>query len=213
MAQCLARIHQRIPVTELEVATLAFQFVTMFVWLLWWNKPLDVQRPILVGVGVGNEVVKGTRRRHGGVLEVIMALVLGAFPDFDPESSTSTPSFWSTHGANKQDTHLISIIIQTLVGTVFGAIHCAAWNAEFPSPVEMWLWRSCSAAVAVLACILTLVYVPMVVFDSPVGWTTLDITFIIAVVVYIAARLILIGRDLPPGTFLLVKWSMYIPHL
>ncbi|KAJ7879326.1 hypothetical protein B0H13DRAFT_2667945 [Mycena leptocephala] len=217
MAQCLARVHQRIPLTELEVATLAFQFLTIFVWLLWWNKPLDVQQPILVGVG--NEVVTGTPPRHEGLLEVVMALFLGAFPDFDPESSTSTPSFWSTHGTNKQDTHLISIAIQTLVGTVFGAIHCAAWNATFPSSIEMWLWRSCSVAVAVLACILTLVYVPMVVFDSPVGWTTLDVTFIIAVVVYIAARLILIGlpfstlRDLPPGAFLLVKWSMYIPHL
>jgi hypothetical protein len=124
-----------------------------------------------------------------------MALVLGAFPDL---SSISTPSFWSTHGINKQDTHLISIAIQTLVGTVFGAIHCAAWNTKFPSPIEMWMWRSCSAAVAVLACILTLVYVPMVVFDSPVGWTTLDVTFIIAVVVYIAARLILIGLPFRP---------------
>ncbi|KAJ7700382.1 hypothetical protein B0H17DRAFT_890771, partial [Mycena rosella] len=40
--QCLARIHQHLPVTELEVATLAFAVVNVFVWLLWWAKPLHV---------------------------------------------------------------------------------------------------------------------------------------------------------------------------
>ncbi|KAJ6459565.1 hypothetical protein C8R45DRAFT_879709, partial [Mycena sanguinolenta] len=46
--QCLARVHQRLIVTELEVATLAFAIVNIFIWLLWWNKPLDVHRPIVV---------------------------------------------------------------------------------------------------------------------------------------------------------------------
>jgi hypothetical protein len=44
-AQCLARVQQHLPLTELEVATLAFQFVSIFIWLLWWKKPLDVQQP------------------------------------------------------------------------------------------------------------------------------------------------------------------------
>jgi hypothetical protein len=47
--QCLARFQQHLPVTNLEVATLAFAVVNVFIWFLWWNKPLDVQRPILVG--------------------------------------------------------------------------------------------------------------------------------------------------------------------
>ncbi|KAJ6584473.1 hypothetical protein B0H19DRAFT_906135, partial [Mycena capillaripes] len=43
--QCrrLARVHQHLPLTELEVATIAFQFVNIFIWLLWWCKPLDVR--------------------------------------------------------------------------------------------------------------------------------------------------------------------------
>ncbi|KAJ7046350.1 hypothetical protein C8F04DRAFT_884232, partial [Mycena alexandri] len=43
--QCLARLHQRLALTELEIATLAFAVVNMFIWLLWWEKPLDVERP------------------------------------------------------------------------------------------------------------------------------------------------------------------------
>ncbi|KAF7369923.1 hypothetical protein MSAN_00621800 [Mycena sanguinolenta] len=49
IVQCLAHTHQRLVITQLEVATLAFAIVNIFIWLLWWNKPLDVQRPIVVG--------------------------------------------------------------------------------------------------------------------------------------------------------------------
>ncbi|KAJ6582332.1 hypothetical protein B0H19DRAFT_928914, partial [Mycena capillaripes] len=40
--QCLARVHQHLAVPELEVATLAFAVVSIFIWLLWWEKPVDV---------------------------------------------------------------------------------------------------------------------------------------------------------------------------
>ncbi|KAJ6582391.1 hypothetical protein B0H19DRAFT_927867, partial [Mycena capillaripes] len=38
--QCLARMHQHLALTELEVATVAFAIVSIFIWLRWWNKPL-----------------------------------------------------------------------------------------------------------------------------------------------------------------------------
>jgi hypothetical protein len=47
--QILARFVQHLPVSELEIATLAFAVVNILTWLLWWHKPLDVQLPILVG--------------------------------------------------------------------------------------------------------------------------------------------------------------------
>ncbi|KAJ6533598.1 hypothetical protein B0H19DRAFT_965108 [Mycena capillaripes] len=50
ITQCIARVRQNLPVTELEVATLAFSVINVLIWWLWWNKPLDVQRPILVGL-------------------------------------------------------------------------------------------------------------------------------------------------------------------
>ncbi|KAJ6542941.1 hypothetical protein B0H19DRAFT_886717, partial [Mycena capillaripes] len=36
--QCLARVAQNLPVTEIEVATLAFAVVNVFIWALWWGK-------------------------------------------------------------------------------------------------------------------------------------------------------------------------------
>ncbi|KAJ7079032.1 hypothetical protein C8R44DRAFT_654248, partial [Mycena epipterygia] len=40
--QCLARLHQHLPITQLEVATLAFAVVNILIWSLWWAKPLGV---------------------------------------------------------------------------------------------------------------------------------------------------------------------------
>ncbi|KAF7375229.1 hypothetical protein MSAN_00409500 [Mycena sanguinolenta] len=121
IAQCLSRVHQDLPLTQLEVATLAFQFVSVFIWVLWWYKPLDVQQPILIGskpfdvqqpvsiepvlngprangpadelVGVG---LIGRGRRF--MCEVVGPMLDGVFCDFDPSTSTFVPAFWSTHG-------------------------------------------------------------------------------------------------------------------
>ncbi|KAF9556557.1 hypothetical protein CPC08DRAFT_711153 [Agrocybe pediades] len=61
IAQCIARGAEKLVVTELEVVTLAFSFLTMIIYFLWWNKPLDVgvAVPVLLkdGFEVG-EVVK-----------------------------------------------------------------------------------------------------------------------------------------------------------
>ncbi|KAJ7730098.1 hypothetical protein DFH07DRAFT_945486 [Mycena maculata] len=49
VTQCLARVSQRLPITHLEVSTLAFAVTNVFIWSMWWYKALDVQRLIPVG--------------------------------------------------------------------------------------------------------------------------------------------------------------------
>lgn len=46
--QCISRAIKGIAVTELEVATCAFAVLNFVTYVLWWNKPLNVSRPILV---------------------------------------------------------------------------------------------------------------------------------------------------------------------
>jgi len=46
--QIIARGIERLPVTELEIATLAFAVLNFITYALWWNKPLNVQRPFPV---------------------------------------------------------------------------------------------------------------------------------------------------------------------
>ncbi|KAG6915933.1 hypothetical protein DXG01_009227 [Tephrocybe rancida] len=46
--QVVARAAQRLDITELEVVTLAFAILNYFTYFCWWNKPLDVNRPIQI---------------------------------------------------------------------------------------------------------------------------------------------------------------------
>ncbi|KAF5311402.1 hypothetical protein D9758_018978 [Tetrapyrgos nigripes] len=47
--QMLARAVQHLPITALEIATVGFTILNLLMYGLWWYKPLDVQRPIMVG--------------------------------------------------------------------------------------------------------------------------------------------------------------------
>ncbi|KAJ7831572.1 hypothetical protein B0H13DRAFT_2431501 [Mycena leptocephala] len=221
-AQCLARVHQHLTVTELEVATLAFAVVNIFIWFLWWDKPLDVQRQIIVGPAKLPDPLP-IRPNHATRLVDRFLSVIGGFnvPDYDPLSSTSVPSFWSLR-VDELDAiqgDYLPFVTEDLVGIVFGAIHCAAWNADFPSTVEMWMWRSCSSLiVAILVVILLSALLGNIVKSDRVGKMLL-IGFFMPIPIYVIARLVLIIlplialRSLPSGAFMDVNWSVYIPHL
>ena len=48
IVQCVARLAAGLPVTLLEVATLAHCLCALGMYLLWWNKPLDISEPVLL---------------------------------------------------------------------------------------------------------------------------------------------------------------------
>jgi hypothetical protein len=220
--QCLARVSQHLAVTELEVATLAFAVVNVFIWLLWWNKPLDVQRQIVVGP---SKLPDALPIRPVPWDDRFYSVILGITSDYeyDPLSSTSVSSFWSLQ-ANELENfqgRFLPFAIEALVGTVFGAIHCAAWNTDFPTAVEKWMWRSCSSLIVAIPTIIVLFAVLSNIIDgeSQLGDAMLGIGIFVSISIYVIARLVLILlplvalRSLPSGAFVDVNWSVYIPHL
>jgi len=48
VTQCIARGVQGLPITELELVTVAFAALNFVVYILWWDKPLNVQRGVRV---------------------------------------------------------------------------------------------------------------------------------------------------------------------
>ncbi|KAF8188287.1 hypothetical protein K438DRAFT_1463551, partial [Mycena galopus ATCC 62051] len=219
--QCLARVQQHLPVTNLEVATLAFAVVNVFIWILWWNKPLDVQRPILPSLKAGSEkLLEGNGMpRRGGLSDVVGALI-GLYDDFKPTTQVSVPSFWSSDLAGQEKVGH-SFLIECFVGTLFGAVHCAVWNTEFPSTDEMWMWRSSALFVSAIpvAFALATMAVTRRDMDSVVGVASSIVVFVLPIPIYIIARVFLIVvaliafRALPPAALTDVNWSIYIPHL
>ncbi|KAL8774457.1 MAG: hypothetical protein Q9209_000830 [Squamulea sp. 1 TL-2023] len=46
--QCIARMSQSLPLSLLELNTVAHALCTLVIYLLWWHKPLDVEEPTLI---------------------------------------------------------------------------------------------------------------------------------------------------------------------
>ncbi|KAF7370016.1 hypothetical protein MSAN_00631600 [Mycena sanguinolenta] len=220
IVQCIARAHQRLDITQLEVATLAFAIVNIFIWLFWWNKPLGVQWPIVVGPPTSPDA-------HTIILPVqlsgwdrILSATFGYSEDqYHPLASISVPSFWSVNRELVVDR---SDLLLALVGTVFGVVHCAAWNAVFSTDHEMWIWRTSSVVITGMPGLVSLL--PLMAMthsdrlDSVLG-TAITGILILGAPLYIAARIILIVlplaelRSLPASAFMDVNWSTYIPHI
>ncbi|KAJ7130459.1 hypothetical protein C8R44DRAFT_731980 [Mycena epipterygia] len=222
VTQCLARLHQHLSVTQLEVATLAFAVVNVLIWALWWAKPLDVEQLILVGSTVELEGAERTIwslhlwDRFSGIFN-------GNYSPYVPIASTSVPIFWSMDLGEASSTEQdIPFYIECLIGTIFGVIHCAAWNVDFPSTIEMHMWRTCSLMVTTTPLVFALVavlYEPTTTGSVGSFGTIFGILFAVSLPLYLIARLFLITipftslRALPPGAFIDVNWSVYIPHL
>ncbi|KAJ7831567.1 hypothetical protein B0H13DRAFT_2679313 [Mycena leptocephala] len=217
--QCVARVHQHLAVTELEVATLAFAVVNIFIWFLWWNKPLDVQRQIVVGPAKQSNTQPISPIRMPWWKRFFSVIMGFGVDDCNPLSSTSVSSFWSLpiDELDSIQDRFLPFTIEGLVGTVFGAIHCAAWNADFPTTAEKWMWRSCSSLIVAIPVIIILAVVLLGLTNLQLGDEMIGLGAVI--LIYVIARLILILlplvalRSLPSGVFVDVNWSRYIPHL
>ncbi|KAJ7700388.1 hypothetical protein B0H17DRAFT_1128804 [Mycena rosella] len=227
--QCLARVHQHLPVTELEVATLAFAVVNVFVWLLWWEKPMNVEQPIPVGPAEEEQQVEPLAPPLN-LAGRLLGAVTGGYSDqgYDPISSTAVPTFWSAEHRYQENDYFynIAVLSEYLAGTIFGALHCAAWNADFPSAVEMWMWRYCSSFVTAFPAVvasLTALWVVVLAAGSVRVEKSLQIIGVnlyrLGVPIYLISRLFLMAlpfttlRALPPGAFIGVDWSVYVPHI
>ena len=46
--QCVTRVQQGLAITLLELNTFAHALCTLLIYLLWWNKPLDIEQPTII---------------------------------------------------------------------------------------------------------------------------------------------------------------------
>ena len=227
--QCIARAIEHLPITHLEIVTLAYAAMNFVIYIFWWNKPLNVNRPVRVfrkseRSATQHQVISGETRRSrvweltweeiGEGLETIATFITGAQDaDVDLRREDRVPRFWAN---SSEKNAIIADAIVLGVGVCFGAIHCIAWGFSFPTYAELLMWRiSCVAITAV----------PVYIFLGSalsVWLKNMGITLISILptgILYILARAITLTlvftslRDLPPGACETVRWTTFIPHL
>ena len=227
--QCIARAIEHLPVTHLEIVTLAYAAMNFVIYVFWWNKPLNVNRPVRVfrksdvREPISEAPILSSGERLYGLGNILYFIVgfQDAFVNLSREDRV--PRFWAN---SAEDDYITADGIVLGVGVCFGAIHCIAWVFSFPTHAELLIWRiSCVAMTAVPF------YIPLMGLLAK--WleymdfkTTSDIIGIITSlsvlptgIFYILARVFTLAlaltslRDLPPGAFDTVHWTTFIPHI
>lgn len=119
----VARQVSGLPISQLEIATLAFTAPSFLTYFLTWNKPKDVQTPNYIPAV-----------RYPTVPEMIQIASAGPRRTF---TGPQRRSHWipnNTVHSCGPGRHACFVLGYGSVGgaVLFGALHCLAWNATFP---------------------------------------------------------------------------------
>jgi hypothetical protein len=227
IVQCIARYISHLPLTELEIVTLAYAMMNSFIYIFWWDKPRDVGCPIRVYENLTTNYTAEDKWGTGflGILERILAYVLGWQDKYVLLTKKSTvPIFWSSrYGFGDDKANSGALLRPSILGMAFGGIHFIAWWYVFPSHAEFILWRvSCIALVAIplLSTIGFSFLATAPDFDTVnvIGLISLALLALFAWL-YVAARVATIVvafmalRSLPSDALLVVDWTTFIPHI
>ncbi|KAF7970713.1 hypothetical protein HWV62_23196 [Athelia sp. TMB] len=145
VVQCIARLAEHLPITNLEVMTLAYTVMTVAMYIAWWDKPLNVSCAIRVPVDRERwKFDDSDFIDFGRIAKYVMGV---QDDDVYLRTLRRVPTFWA--GVPDQDDVFKADVIALLVAMAFGAVHCIAWFYPFTSHAELLLWRM--SAIAIIA--------------------------------------------------------------
>lgn len=202
--QALFRAIQHLQVTALEIMTVAFVFLTVLIYAIWWNRPQDIEYPIIITLqNVGANGTNGSREGNVGTKSRGHRVLW-----FREEK-------YRTFAGN----NLEVIVILAFIAPLFGAIHCLAWDAPFPTSKEALAWRVCAVATTSLPLLESAVYLLDWGDSVDLDCIPMKVFFLIPIGLYPIARITLITlaftslRALPADAFQTITWTKYFPNL
>lgn len=220
--QIIVRGAKHLPVSQLEIAVLAFAACTLLTYAFSWSKPQNITvadlaspTPVPLPAFLALEHENHQTSWFQNLTMQHTVNTLQPIPN-DAEVGPLPGSEFLTY----------TDVGTVLAGTIFGALHLIAWNFRFPSPLESLLWKLSSVF---LAAVLPFFYISAFVLErmgflKGVFHTTTAQSKLMKIMVYLCLSsyvlvrmclMVLVFRSLfflDPGTFV-TTWAKEVPHL
>lgn len=204
LLQTLFRAIQHFHTTALEISTVAFLICSIFTYGFYWSAPQNVQYQVLLGIPDHPDnptQYVSVQAEESRDTEVVLTSSIRPFEVYRP-------------GPMVRIDH--ELMIPLTIGAGFGALHCLAWDAPYPTLAEKITWRVCSITTTVAP--LPVIAVELMYHRRMIQNIFDNIISYVLLVLYISARLALITlaftslRTLPADAYETVSWSNYFPH-
>ena len=213
--QIIARAARKLPISQLELAVLAFAACAVVIYALYWVKPKDIRCATTIlqyQHQISLEILPKIKIKRTKYVRFVGPFFAGQDRaewrgpirnDYISGSGTGSVKFWW-------------FMATTLGAVLFCGIHVAAWNFTFPTRTEAIFWRCAS--------IYATAFMPIILIFSVIT-SSLDLAVIVdkAVllllsILYLVARLFLLVEVFRTLCFLphrayLSTWATNIPHV
>lgn len=155
LIQSIARAIQHLPLTTLEITTLAYIPCAVFLFYLWWDKPYDVSVPTMLDVSA---FVSATSFWNQLSWQEVVSNDHNSSQNHRPEGERHpititryqtyrmTRECWAALRSTLAPINRLGLLSSSVL-LIVGGIHLAAWNFSFPSTYEMWAWRAASLTI------------------------------------------------------------------
>ena len=135
----------KLPVTQLEIATVAFSLMAVATYAVNWWKPKDIVTPTTLEIPTSFRDTNEDRRNFQGFVKRLLAPSAANDPiPYSDRKRIENDTVWM-----QGDTPLIWGLM-AISSLIFGGLHCLAWNFDFPTNTELALWRVASLASSAL---------------------------------------------------------------
>jgi len=210
--QLIVRLINRLPASALEISTLAFAVCAVIIYLIEWHKAKDISVPIYIDANPENPVLQET---FDLIAEAAPTVFLRDRHYTMPQScvhQVHKESRWSSEFVDR-----LIVWLSVFSTMLFGGLHMAAWNLEFPTNTELVLWRTAALSVAIVPSVCAL----MVLYEIERFGTTHTFSVLSVIIfapLYLSSRWYLLIESfrslyyLPPAA-LTETWATYAPHV
>ena len=116
--QLIGRAAQHLSLSSLEATTVSYISCALYAYAVWWNKPYDLQSPVVVSVAADHPIANYLKSRP-------------TYVPFDQEPNLEVDD----------RTQILYLLGSFLIFGTYSGLHLLAWEVHFGSSIEQQLWR------------------------------------------------------------------------